>query len=137
MQRQKKEEDKVEKVLAYIGIAIALFIFVAWAKYEYDKMWEGPKPQIQWFELDDSISAYSIMEEFVKDRLKSPAAANFPNIFQEGKEHITRLENQTYRIISYVDSQNSFGAVLRTAFIGEVRQVSKGKWELLSLNFIN
>lgn len=71
---------------------------------------------------------------FVEDRLKSPASAEFPTLdfqaFPRGQD--------TYAIRSYVDSQNSFGAKIRTDFFCEVEwngkdHSSRESWKLRQL----
>jgi hypothetical protein len=59
--------------------------------------------------------AYSYAEDFVKQKLKSPSTAEFPGTFEKDK-HITELGNSQYQITSWVDSQNGFGAMLRSKF---------------------
>jgi hypothetical protein len=46
-----------------------------------------------------------------------------------------KKEGFEYRINSWVDSQNDFGALIRTRFSGIVRQADKDNWELLALEF--
>jgi hypothetical protein len=59
--------------------------------------------------------AYNYAEDFVKQRLKSPSTAKFPGTSEKDK-HITELGNNQYQINSWVDSQNSFGAIIRSKF---------------------
>lgn len=59
--------------------------------------------------------AYTYAEDFVKQKLKSPSTAEFPGTLEKA-DHITELGNKKYRITSWVDSQNSFGATIRTKF---------------------
>jgi len=87
-----------------------------------------------WKTEDNKIMAYIMIEDFVKQRLKSPGTAEFPGVLDGKIDHVTALGNQTYRIISYVDAQNSFGAMIRTKFIGEIKQTSDVRWQLISLN---
>lgn len=61
----------------------------------------------------DSILAYNYAKGFVSDRLKSPSTAEFPGTFEK-KNHITVLGNGQYQINSWVDSQNGFGAKIRS-----------------------
>ena len=97
--------------------------------------WQTTKQQkVDWSTEDNSFLAYSVMEDFVKKRLKAPSTAKFPGMFDGKADHITQLPNQTYKITSYVDAQNSFGALIRTRFIGEVQQTGEYDWQLLSLN---
>jgi len=59
--------------------------------------------------------AYSYAEDFVKQNLKSPSTADFPGV-SEKDQHITNLGGGKYKIESWVDSQNSFGATIRAKF---------------------
>lgn len=61
------------------------------------------------------ILAYNYAIMFVKEQLKSPASAKFPDSRLK-KSHTTALGGGKYRINSWVDSQNSFGAMIRTKF---------------------
>ena len=80
--------------------------------------------------------AYIMMEKFVKDRLKAPATAKFPGSL-EYRDHITKLSGRRYRISSWVDAQNGFGALLRMHFVGEVEELDNDKWRLNSLEFLD
>jgi hypothetical protein len=62
------------------------------------------------------ITALTAAQECVKERLKSPSSADFP----WGSDCVTKISDNTYVINSYVDSQNSFGAMLRTNFTCQV-----------------
>jgi hypothetical protein len=61
----------------------------------------------------DPILAYNYAKDFIKDRLKSPSTAEFPGTFEK-KNHVTDLGNGVYQINSWVDSQNGFGAMIRS-----------------------
>ena len=78
--------------------------------------------------------AYIMMEKYVEQRLISPKSAEFPGVFDGKLDHVQYLGNQKYRIVSYVDAQNSFGALIRTNFVGEIQQISETTWRLLALD---
>ena len=59
--------------------------------------------------------AYGYAEDFVEKQLTSPSTAKYPKVVERDK-HITILGNNRYEINSWVDSQNSFGATIRTRF---------------------
>ncbi|WP_319230545.1 zinc ribbon domain-containing protein [Draconibacterium orientale] len=59
--------------------------------------------------------AYNYAEDFVKESLKSPSTAKFPGV-SEKDQHTTDLGGGKYKIESWVDSQNGFGATIRTRF---------------------
>ena len=63
----------------------------------------------------NKFMAYSYAEDFVEKQLKSPSTAKYPKVVEQDR-HITILGNNRYEINSWVDSQNSFGATIRTRF---------------------
>lgn len=67
-------------------------------------------------EQNSKITALTYAQECVKERLKSPSSADFP----WGSDCVTKISENTYVINSYVDSQNSFGAMLRTNFTCQI-----------------
>lgn len=67
-------------------------------------------------EQNSKITALTAAQEEVKARLKSPSSADFP----WGSDCVTKISDNTYVINSYVDSQNSFGAMLRTNFTCQI-----------------
>ena len=79
----------------------------------------------------DVHGAWAYIQLFVEKRLKSPGSADFPF---GGHRHVKSLGGGRYSFDSYVDSQNSFGAKLRTHFEGVIRKVPSG-WELEHLQF--
>lgn len=83
-----------------------------------------------WANNDNSAMAYVVMQKHVESRLKTPGSAEFP-LF---KNHVEKLGSTRYRITSYVDAQNSYGAAIRTHFVGVVEQADEHEWTLLSLN---
>ena len=65
----------------------------------------------------------SIMQEKVKEQLKSPSSADFPWLPSEYKiEYVGESEDGLYQytVTSYVDAINSFNAKLRTNYYGVV-----------------
>jgi hypothetical protein len=81
---------------------------------------------------DHSSSAFTRCQRYVRDRLKAPATADFP--FLDRKTW--KFDDDVYVVKSYVDAQNSFGAMLRTNWHCKVQYVG-GDWKLLELELIN
>lgn len=79
----------------------------------------------------DVHGAWVYMQFFVEKRLKSPKSADFPF---DGYRNVSELGRGRYRVNSYVDAQNSFGANIRTHFEGVIRK-ENDEWHLESLNF--
>ena len=76
--------------------------------------------------------ALGVAQGFVKDLLKSPSSAKWPGFF-ESAGHTRALGDNRYRIRSWVDSQNSFGALLRMNYTAIVRDNGNYNWSLESL----
>lgn len=61
------------------------------------------------------LLAYDLATNFVKEHLQEPTTAEFPST-KEKLEHIEYLGNKRYRINSWVDSQDTYGAMARRSF---------------------
>jgi hypothetical protein len=60
--------------------------------------------------VPDEIDLHIQAQQFVSRALKAPSTAKFPALPYEAKS----LGDGFYRVKSYVDSQNSFGAMIRS-----------------------
>jgi uncharacterized protein YgiM (DUF1202 family) len=96
---------------------------------ELRKIEASEKKANAWKNKDNSIGAWTIVTMAVKESLISPRTAKFP--WGGPSEHVTR-NGQVYTVKSYVDSQNAFGAMIRTHFIAKVEQTSKDNWTAIS-----
>ena len=75
----------------------------------------------------DAWQAHAQCAEFTRARLKSPASADFPEYDDPG---VTVRERGTVWVVrSFVDSQNGFGALVRTAFTCEMTDLG-AQWRL-------
>lgn len=78
----------------------------------------------------DEIDAAIACKNFVEDRLKSPSTAKFPLVASKARP----LGTNKFALVSYVDSQNGFGVIIRTDFKCIVYyDVEKQLWELMQL----
>jgi len=76
---------------------------------------------------EDKDTAYIESHEFIKIFLKSPSSAKF----QEEPTDYTYKGDCRHWFLSYVDSQNSFGAMLRSNYtIGVRYDDNKSDWVL-------
>ncbi len=98
----------MKKQLLHISSILAIFTFIFLAFGSEDNNSSSSTET-------NKMLAYNYAEHFVKQRLKSPSTAEFPGIFEKA-DHITELGNDEYLINSWVDSQNSFGAMIRSKF---------------------
>ncbi|MCY1439063.1 hypothetical protein D9M71_552830 [compost metagenome] len=82
---------------------------------------------------NDSTMAYVMSQNFVKQRLKSPASADFPFISNQNVSS-TPIGNCKFHVAAYVDAQNTFGAKIRTPYIAILEyKPSEKTWHLISL----
>jgi hypothetical protein len=87
-----------------------------------------------WKKKDESSMARVLIKDEIKKQLKSPSSAKFPGIIEE-TEYVIQGDDQMYIMRSWVDSQNSFGAMVRTEYTAVIQQAEQGKWVLHALNF--
>jgi len=124
-----KKADKSSSKIVWISLLVIVVITIMIRQCNKETTPEKP-----WYEEDNSLMAYIMTEDWVKQKLKSPSTADFADGAIKS-EHVTNLGNQKYRIVSWVDSQNSFGATIRTHFVAEVENHEKDMWRLISLEF--
>jgi hypothetical protein len=125
---EKKNVYAMATLIGFGVIVIGVVAFYSWISGGIPLQSEDPDA---WQTKNNRTMAYVMMQDFVKRQLKSPGSAKFEWI----SEPACTIEKDgfEYRISSWVDSQNSFGALIRTRFSGVVRQVDKDNWELVSL----
>jgi hypothetical protein len=80
-----------------------------------------------------TLDAWISTQQFVEAKLLSPSAAKWPWVHSDDvAEH---LGNGRYMVISYVDSENAFGARIRTRFNCIVQHINDDEWRLENLTF--
>lgn len=74
---------------------------------------------------------------FIKRQLKAPATADFPAC--DGPDtYIAPLAGDNWKVSSYVDAQNSFGAMLRSDYTTVMHyEPSTDRWTLTDYNLVN
>ncbi|PCI96058.1 MAG: hypothetical protein COB15_11465 [Flavobacteriales bacterium] len=72
------------------------------------------------------VEVYRASENYMERNLKSPSTADFPGVLTY-KNHVKKVKTGHWKVNSYVDSENGFGAKVRTNFSCEVVG-SKGSW---------
>ena len=81
----------------------------------------------------DSDTAGYMAEEFVKDKLKAPSTAEFCS---RSQQTVDILSENKYRVSGWVDSQNSFGAKLRSDWSVVLEKLGKDQWHADSVDLI-
>lgn len=102
----KENKKKSSGCGCLMALVIVLSIFLTWISPSHDREKEQ--------EHQDVLAAFVYSQQYVKEKLKSPSTAQFAGI---GESHIQKIDQETYKITSFVDAQNSFGATLRTNYV--------------------
>ncbi|QXP61542.1 hypothetical protein [Olleya sp. HaHaR_3_96] len=68
-------------------------------------------------------------QKFVERQLKTPSTAKFPALFKAK----VKKKNGSFIITSYVDSQNGFGAMIRSNYTVELNQKPNGDVSLIDI----
>lgn len=82
-------------------------------------------------------TAFVMSQQYVRARLKAPSTAKFPS---GSRDYQTQyMGDCKHRVVAYVDSQNSFGAMIRTPYYAEMQYIrnSGNQWRLLDLKVQN
>ena len=85
----------------------------------------------------DRIEAWVMAQDFVQSQLKAPATAKFssnPWLIDGGA--CIDYKDGSYYIRAYVDSQNNYGAMIRTWFSIVVTHIGGGKWKASDLHWL-
>lgn len=121
-------------LLSIIGVIGAGLLAVA--TVDTDTNSTPSKPPVPFSERDDSIMARMMSEDFVKKILKAPSTAKFPGIFSGSPPaRVVKIGPQKYTIYSWVDSHNTFGAMIRSRYIITLEQTSPGNWNASEFTF--
>ena len=87
------------------------------------------KADAEWRCNRDRAGAWTAAKEFVERRLKAPSTAEFPWITSAT---ILPVEGCMYRVMAYLDAQNSFGAMIRSNWTAKVERIDGG-WQAIEV----
>lgn len=113
--------------IALIGLAIAAFYVVRALLFPSTVALDSSP---------DRSDACFMSQKFVRQNLKAPSSAEFP-LWSEANCKATR-SGDTWKVRSYVDSQNSFGAMIRSDYGVEMRyHADRDIWTLLDIAIVS
>ncbi|WP_286975094.1 hypothetical protein [Acetomicrobium sp. UBA5826] len=133
MVEQKNKKHNWGCSIVVIILLVSVFAFAGFKTNENSTNAPSQSAQPAHENKADKTEAIIMAEEFVKDRLVSPSSAKFP--WRSSETTAVKVDEDTWVISSYVDSQNKFGAMLRTYYIAKVKYLGNDKWQLLDLEF--
>lgn len=116
--------EKSKRVL--IGIILLSFIFCLMAIGAAG----DPAPSAPVVQGPSEIIAFAVSQGFVESALKAPSTAKFSS-----QRDVADLGEGRYRVKSYVDSQNGFGAMIRSDWETVLKYNSGDPYESSSWTF--
>lgn len=82
--------------------------------------------------FSDSIDAQVWAKQFVEQRLKAPSTAKWQDSADVAVAKVAGSKNK-WLVQGYVDSQNSYGAMLRMQYWATMNKKTDGSWSLVKL----
>lgn len=113
-------------VAGFLGVALIAYVVVVIAA----ALSGTGSPTGDSADNGDVFGAIAVCEDFVSNGLTSPGSAEFQSA--DDANVSTSGDRYTYR--AYVDSQNGFGALLRTEFECEVEHTTDDRYQLIRLD---
>lgn len=132
-----EENEKYRVFISITLIIMAIMIFVVLIIFYNADKEESSKNLIgESVQLTNSLKnkIYNEVKKDIIDDLKSPSSAIFPKI---EKWNIRTNSNNIVEVSSYVDSQNSYGAMLRANFKYQYIVISKEEYLCVCKEFDN
>lgn len=111
----------------YTGIFITVLLGVVLTLWVLAQMGGGAEPH-----RPDNVTAYAMAQVFVSQQLKAPATADYAPMSQAT---IIDLGDGLYSVTAWVDSENSFGARLRSTFTASLRWTGGDDWRLVGVTW--
>ncbi|KPM65568.1 hypothetical protein HB13667_11655 [Pseudomonas putida] len=122
----KTAEGKIRFTLA----VAAVILIGGWSWFYSWKSSPQREIEAQVRDCGNTTLAFVMSQNFVKQRLKSPASANFPYVNDSGVD-VFADGACGYSVSAYVDSQNGFGAMIRSSYQAKISYDRKTKlWSL-------
>ena len=101
-----------------------------WTKPENNNDFSIPETPDPALALEDnSETAWIIMCDFMREKVRTPGVAAFPALGTE-RTFAAKKSGSTYEVKGYVDYEGDSNATVRRYFRGEVTQVRMGSWRL-------
>jgi hypothetical protein len=121
MEEQNKEAPVPKKKVSRRMLIVLGVCILIWLPFLFSS---SGSSTTQPKEEDYSTTAYLQSQGYVKNALKSPASAKFPYSYE-----IRNLPDNRFVVSSYVDSQNSFGAMLRSNWVVTLQYLGGNEFE--------
>jgi hypothetical protein len=114
---EKKQTAFARAVAGLVAIGLVVWLVAAMAGHKNSSHDDG----------GGKFMAQQMCHDFLKQRLKSPSSAHFPD------DALRSLSANTYTVSGPVDAENSFGAAIRSSYVCKVKYAGGDKWNLISM----
>lgn len=122
-----KQPKKKDLPVPIIFLIVAAVVGLAW--FGNNVLFKPSGPAAPVVSQPVPIDAFVMCKQFVTDRLKAPATAVFPTYGDDGTQ-TDQLSSVQFRARAYVDSQNDFGANVRTHYTCTISSTGGKNWQL-------
>jgi len=122
--KEKERAGKQTLAIGCLGLLVVLVIFAVVGS-------EGPSASAGAARTPDKITVYTMGQTFVERSLRAPQSARHP--WGSDSYLVDQLAPNRWRVRSYVDAQNAFGASIRTCY-DVTMTMSGGSWTLEAIS---
>lgn len=129
LEAQKQIKEAEDRKITKIGCLAILIIFAVVGLWVTLSGGSSSKPK-----SPDGLDAYVMSQIYVEKQLKAPSSAKFP-VFDNSM--VVPLGDNRFKVTSYVDAQNSFGAMVRTPYTCTIKNTGGDKWLLETIKLSN
>lgn len=116
---RRKKFSPAQKWVA-VGIAVAFLAIIGAASNHDDSAGTN----------DRSATAFEMCKKSVRTDLRAPGTAKFRDYFGDQAPSVSGSGDGPYTVISTVDSQNGFGAMLRSSFVCTATYIGSDQWSV-------
>ena len=109
-----------EHAVGCLFIVILIAVGVAYCSSPSEPKTPDEQAQDIKARCENQVMAYSMSQRFVEKQLKSPSTADFPPM-NTSDVTVNYQGDCRHKVWAYVDSQNSFGATIRTKYYMELQ----------------
>lgn len=123
-------KDLMTKLIQAIGILVGIFVVIIILVAINDKSTKSKTPeQITADACRDESYSYLVSQMSIKQKIKSPSTAKFSSNYKH-----TFTGNCVHTFVGYLDSQNGFGAMVRTNYTTTVQyNIKTRKYKLTKI----
>lgn len=125
----KTAEGKIRFTL----VITAVILISGWVWFYSWKNNPAREVEAQVRDCNNTTMAFVMSQNFVRQRLKSPSSADFPYI-TDRRVRVLADGKCGFQVSAYVDSQNGFGAMIRSVYQAKISYDRKSKlWSVSEL----